>query len=152
MLQPTQLKYKCIRFLGHTGPTLYYRFTKERIFANFIKWSNNLQHNLYVSFHKEQNFIGLKRKWYFFEKTNMYLPKKLVLKGRVHIFFIRELDVPPLGESNLMGPKKSVEVKFFTRALFGQNLKLLSIFLSYHFSWFFQSFVKYFFLSHKKQF
>ena len=36
----------------------------------------------------------------------------LTLKGRVHIFFIRELVVPPLGESNLMGPKKSVEVKF----------------------------------------
>ena len=44
---------------------------------------------------------------------------KMVLKGRVHIFFIRELDVPPLGESNLMSPKKSVEVKFFTVAFFG---------------------------------
>ena len=43
----------------------------------------------------------------------------LLFKGRVHIFFIRELDVPPLGESNLMGPKKSDEVKFFTVAFFG---------------------------------
>ena len=43
----------------------------------------------------------------------------LDFKGRVHIFFIRELDVPPLGESNLMGPKKSVEVKFFKVAFFG---------------------------------
>ena len=40
------------------------------------------------------------------------------LKGEF-IFFIRELDVPPLGESNLMGPKKSVEVKFFMVAFFG---------------------------------
>ena len=34
-------------------------------------------------------------------------------------FFIQELDVPPLGESNLIGPKKSVEVKFFMVAFFG---------------------------------
>ena len=40
------------------------------------------------------------------------------LKGEF-TFFIRELDVPPLGESNLMGPKKSVEEKFFTVAFFG---------------------------------
>ena len=38
--------------------------------------------------------------------------------------FIRELDVPPLGESNLMGPKKSVEVKFFTVAFFGVHQTL----------------------------
>ena len=30
------------------------------------------------------------------------------IKGRVHVFFIRELDVPPLGKSSLKGPKKSV--------------------------------------------
>ena len=41
------------------------------------------------------------------------------LKGEFTFIFIRELDVPPLGESNLMGPKKSVEVKFFTVAFFG---------------------------------
>ena len=40
------------------------------------------------------------------------------LKGEFAFFFIRELDVPPIGESNLMGPKKSVEVKFFTAAFF----------------------------------
>ena len=45
-----------------------------------------------------------------------------LLKGRIQVFFIRELDVPPLGESNLMGPKKSVEVKFFTVAFFGCNV------------------------------
>ena len=43
----------------------------------------------------------------------------LIFKGEFTFFFIRELDVPPLGESNLMGPKKSVEVKFFTVAFFG---------------------------------
>ena len=32
---------------------------------------------------------------------------------------------PPLGESNLMGPKKSVEVKFFTVAFFGVRPTLL---------------------------
>ena len=42
----------------------------------------------------------------------------LYLKGEFTFFFIRELDVPPLGESNLMGPKKSVELKFFTVAYF----------------------------------
>ena len=42
-----------------------------------------------------------------------------LLKGEFTFFLIRELDVPPLGESNLMGPKKSVEVKFFTVAFFG---------------------------------
>ena len=36
-------------------------------------------------------------------------------------FFFRELDVPQLGESNLMDPKKSVEVKYFTRASFGRH-------------------------------
>ena len=41
------------------------------------------------------------------------------LKGEFTFFFIREMDVPPLGESNLMGPKKYVEVKFFTVAFFG---------------------------------
>ena len=40
------------------------------------------------------------------------------LKGEFTFFLIRELDVPPLGESNLMGPKKSVEVKFFTVAFY----------------------------------
>ena len=40
------------------------------------------------------------------------------LKGEF-TFFIRELDVPPLGESNLIVPKKSVEVKFFKVAFFG---------------------------------
>ena len=43
---------------------------------------------------------------------------RAIFKGRVHVFFIRELDVPPLEESILMGTKKSVEVKFFTRAFF----------------------------------
>ena len=43
---------------------------------------------------------------------------KSVLKGEF-TFFIRELDVPPLGESSLMGPKNSVEVKFFTVAFLG---------------------------------
>ena len=33
------------------------------------------------------------------------------LKGEF-TFFLFELNVPPLGESNLMGPKKSVKVKF----------------------------------------
>ena len=42
------------------------------------------------------------------------------LKGEfTFFFFIRELDVAPLGESNLMGPKKSIEVKFFMVAFFG---------------------------------
>ena len=49
---------------------------------------------------------------------------KSVLKGEF-TFFIRELDVPPLGESSLMGPKKSVEVKFFfTVAFFGVHPSL----------------------------
>ena len=43
----------------------------------------------------------------------------IALKGEFTFFFIREMDVPPLGESNWMGPKKSVEVKFFTVAFFG---------------------------------
>ena len=42
-----------------------------------------------------------------------------VLKGEFTFFFILELDVPSLGESNLMGTNKSVEVKFFTVAFFG---------------------------------
>ena len=50
----------------------------------------------------------------------------VLVKGRVHIFFIRELDAPPLEESNLMGPKKSVEVKFFTVAFFAVH-PMLSI-------------------------
>ena len=49
--------------------------------------------------------------------------RKCEFKGRVHVFFIRKLDVPPLGESNLMGPKKSVEVKFFMVAFFGCTLR-----------------------------
>ena len=55
----------------------------------------------------------------------------LLLKGEF-TFFIRELDVHPLGESNLMGPKKSLEVKFFTVAFFGVCLTLL-ITLGTHF-------------------
>ena len=49
-------------------------------------------------------------------RKNVFFFKNV--KGRVHVFFIRELDVPLLGESNLMGPKKSVELKFFTVAFF----------------------------------
>ena len=52
-------------------------------------------------------------------KVRCYQNNVLDLKGEFTFFFIRELDVPPLGESNLMGPKKSVEVKFFTVAFFG---------------------------------
>ena len=52
--------------------------------------------------------------------TYCYIYTLFLFKGRVHVFFfIRELEVPPLGESNLMGPKKSVEVKFFTVTFFG---------------------------------
>ena len=54
------------------------------------------------------------------------------LKGEFTFFFIRELDVPPLGESNLMGPKIFVKVKFFTVAFFGVN-PTLSITLGAHF-------------------
>ena len=46
------------------------------------------------------------------------VPDMCYLKGEFTFFFIRELDVLPLGESNLMDPKKSVEVKFFTVAFF----------------------------------
>ena len=57
----------------------------------------------------------------------------LTLKGEFNFSFIRELDVPPLGESNLMGPKKSVEVKFFTIAFFGEY-PTLAITLGAHFA------------------
>ena len=43
-----------------------------------------------------------------------------VLMGEFTVFFICELDAPPLGKSNLMGPKKSFDVKFFSRAFFGR--------------------------------
>ena len=52
-----------------------------------------------------------------------------MLKGEFTFFIIRELDVLPLGESNLMGPKKSVEVKFFTVAFFGVRPTLLILLL-----------------------
>ena len=39
--------------------------------------------------------------------------------------FIRELDVPQLGESNLKGPRNFVEVKFFTRAFFWAGTTLM---------------------------
>ena len=74
----------------------------------------------------------LKKSAYYFIHLNSNPPKMvsfvifiyliillLNLKGEFTFFFIREMDVPPLGESNLMGPKKSVEVKFFTVAFFG---------------------------------
>ena len=54
---------------------------------------------------------------YILASLNIYI--KMCIKGRVHVFFIRELDVPLLGESNLLGPKKSVEVKFFTEHFLG---------------------------------
>ena len=47
------------------------------------------------------------------------MPDMCYLKGEFTFSFIRELDVLPLGESNLMGPKKSVEVNFFKVAIFG---------------------------------
>ena len=40
------------------------------------------------------------------------VPTCSYLKGEFTFFFIRELDVPPLEESNSMGLKKFVEVKF----------------------------------------
>ena len=43
------------------------------------------------------------------------------LKGEFMFFLIHELDVPQLGESKLMGPKKSLYVKFFTTAFFGRT-------------------------------
>ena len=60
------------------------------------------------------------------------------LKGRVNISFIREFDVPQLGESNLIGPKKSVEVKFFMVAFFGvhpMDKLLLYISKSHYYAW-----------------
>ena len=47
-----------------------------------------------------------------------------VLKGEFTFFYSR-IGCPPLGESNLMGPKKSVEVKFLTVAFFGVRPTLL---------------------------
>ena len=44
---------------------------------------------------------------------------KIMLKGEF-AFFIREMDVLPLEESNLMGHEIIVEVKFFIRAFFGR--------------------------------
>ena len=79
----------------------------------------------------------------------------MFLKGRVHVCFIRELDVPLLGESNLMGLKKSVEVKIFHGSIFKGvprvindawhafltlNLNSPPYMTSYHFS----SYLKYF--------
>ena len=41
------------------------------------------------------------------------------LKGEFTNFDLVGVDIPKLGESNLIGPKKSVEVKFLTRLFFG---------------------------------
>ena len=51
------------------------------------------------------------------------------LKGRVHVFFIRVLDIPPLGESNLMGPKKSVGALFCHSNSFHLHIRPANIFL-----------------------
>ena len=46
--------------------------------------------------------------------TKNYEPVEVIVrshcvKGRVHVFFIRELDVLPFGKSNLMAPKMSLK-------------------------------------------
>ena len=69
---------------------------------------------LFLSFFSNQQL-----KVFFFYPVKLSIIEYFFFKVRVHVFFIREMDVPPLGESNLMGPKKSVEVKFFTVAFFG---------------------------------
>ena len=56
---------------------------------------------------------------------NNYLTKILVfsiifaLKGKFVCFFYSRIGCPPVGELNLMVPKNSFEVKFFTRAYLG---------------------------------
>ena len=68
-----------------------------------------------VTTHVHRSFIS-KEEGEFVERLN----RKGVrcLKGKLMNFDSVGVDVPILGESNPMGPKKPVEVKFFTRAFF----------------------------------
>ena len=60
-----------------------------------------------------------------FRVITIILERNQYLKGEFPFFFYSRIECPPIRESNLMGPKKSVEVKLFTVAFFGVCPSLL---------------------------
>ena len=98
-----------------------YFSTQGRLAVSFcctILFLHQIRDNEIISFGKNQDVASPLAMSSFREGavSGRSLKEELTI-----FFFFRELDVPQLGESNLMDPKKSVEVKFFARAFFGRH-------------------------------
>ena len=94
-----------------------YFSTQGRLAVSFcctILFLHQIRDNEIISFEKKQDVASPLAMSSFREGA----VSGRSLKEELTIFFFRELDVPQLGESNLMNPKKSVEVKIFTEAFF----------------------------------